>query len=501
MNSFHLKVKKLNIEDGNLMMVMINEEDALAYGLNSVDKINIYHNKKDFIAEVVLSSDIPSGYVGVFSDIWKKFKLKNEDIVKISYAEANPKAVDAIRRKLLGKKINEEDTKLIISEIANGKLSDIQIAYYVSSSFFYKPTNQELYFTAKAMAETGEMFNFNKDIVADKHCMGGVPGNETTMIMVPIIASLGITIPKSFSKAITSPAATGECVDTLMDIEFDKESIYKLVKKTNACLIWGGGLSLAPADDKIIKVNYPISMEPHSKAVISIMAKKAAMGITHCLIDIPMGKTAKVHSITDALELKKQFEYVGKKFGMKMSVEITDAKQPIGAGIGPTLQVREVLRVLQQHPNRPIDLETKALYLSSKLIELTGYAKKGDSLRIATEQLKLGKAWKKMQEIIKAQNGNPKIDCEKDCKLGTVKYDFISKKDGVIKNIDMKFLNTIVRTLGCPIEETAGVYLSKKLNDFVEKGELLFTMYTESENRLKDAILMLDERSFYEIYN
>jgi len=500
MNSFHLKVKKLNIEDGNMMMVMINEAYALANGLTSTDKINIYHDKKEFVADVVLSPDFPSDSIGVFSDVWKKFKLKDDDIVKISYVEANPKAVDAIRRKLLGKKINEEDTKLIISEIANGKLSDIQITYYVSSSFFYKPSNEELYFTAKAMAETGETFKFDSEIVADKHCMGGVPGNETTMIIVPIIASLGITIPKSFSKAITSPAATGECVKTLMDIEFNKEEIYKLVKKTNSCLIWGGGLSLAPADDRIIKVSYPISMEPHSKAVISIMAKKAAMGITHCVIDIPMGKTAKVHSMEDALELKKKFEYVGKRFGMKMKVEITDAKQPIGAGIGPTLQTREVLRVLEQHPKRPIDLENKALYLASKLVELTGYAKKSDSLRIVTEQLRLGNALKKMKEIIKAQGGDPKIGCE-EIRLGSVKYDFKAASDGIVKNIDMKFLNTIVRTLGCPIEETAGIYLHKKLNDFVEKGDKIFTMYTESENRLKDALLMLDEKSFYEIHN
>ena len=483
-----------------MMMVMINEAYALANGLTSTDKINIYHDKKEFVADVVLSPDFPSDSIGVFSDVWKKFKLKDDDIVKISYVEANPKAVDAIRRKLLGKKINEEDTKLIISEIANGKLSDIQITYYVSSSFFYKPSNEELYFTAKAMAETGETFKFDSEIVADKHCMGGVPGNETTMIIVPIIASLGITIPKSFSKAITSPAATGECVKTLMDIEFNKEEIYKLVKKTNSCLIWGGGLSLAPADDRIIKVSYPISMEPHSKAVISIMAKKAAMGITHCVIDIPMGKTAKVHSMEDALELKKKFEYVGKRFGMKMKVEITDAKQPIGAGIGPTLQTREVLRVLEQHPKRPIDLENKALYLASKLVELTGYAKKSDSLRIVTEQLRLGNALKKMKEIIKAQGGDPKIGCE-EIRLGSVKYDFKAASDGIVKNIDMKFLNTIVRTLGCPIEETAGIYLHKKLNDFVEKGDKIFTMYTESENRLKDALLMLDEKSFYEIHN
>lgn len=483
------------------MMVMVNEAYALANGLNSVDKVSICFGKKEFVADVVLSQDIPSDSIGVFSDAWKKFRLKDGDIVKVSYAEANPKAVEAIRRKLLGKKLTEEETKLIISEIANGRLSDIQTTYYVASSFFYKPTNEELYYTSKAMAETGETFKFDSEIVADKHCMGGVPGNETTMIIVPIIASLGITIPKSFSKAITSPAATGECVDTLMDIEFNKEEIYKLVKKNNSCLIWGGGLSLAPADDKIIKVNYPISMEPHSKAVISIMAKKAAMGITHCLIDLPVGKTAKIHSTKDALELKKQFEYVGKRFGMKMAVEITEAKQPIGAGIGPNLQVREVLRVLQQHPERPMDLESKALYLSGKLIELTGYCKKGEGLKIATAQLKLGVAWKKMQDIIKSQGGKDNKIQSEGMKLGSVKYEFKASSDGVVKNIDMKLLNVVVRTLGCPVEETAGVFLNKKLNDFVEEGDVLFTMYTESENRLKDALLLLDDKNFYEIHN
>lgn len=499
MNSFHLKVKKINIEDGNLMMVMINDSDALAHGLNSVDKVNIFHNKKELVADVVLSPDIPSGCVGVFSDAWKKFKLKEGDIVKVSYADADPKAIESIRKKLLGKKLNEEETALIISEIAKGKLSDVQTAYYVASSFFYKPSNEELFFTAKAMAETGETFKFDSEIVADKHCMGGVSGNETTMIVVPIIASLGITIPKSFSKAITSPAATGECVNVLMDMEFDQKEIYKLVKKNNSCLIWGGGLNLAPADDKIIRVNYPIAMEPHSKAVISIMAKKAAMGITHCLIDLPVGKTAKIHSMKDALELKKQFEYVGKKFGMKMCVEITEAKQPIGAGVGPRLQVREVLRVLQQHPDRPIDLEEKAIYLASRIIEITGYAKKTDSVRIATEQLKLGVAWRKMRDIIKSQNGDA-IDCEK-VDLGDISYDVKSDIDGVVKEIDMKVLNGIARTLGCPIEETAGIYLHKKLHDFVEKGDILFTMYTRNENRLEDAINDLKNKKFYEISN
>jgi len=213
-----------------------------------------------------------------------------------------------------GESISYDEMFAIIKDISEGKLSEVMMTYYVASSFFYPTTDEEMYQTAKAMAETGIMFHYPKgEIIADKHCIGGVPGNETTMILIPIIASLGIRIPKNFSKSITSPAATGECVNVLMDINFNKEGIEKLIKDINCCLVRGGGLDLAPADDKIIKVQYPLAMQSRAKVVSSIMAKKYAMGVTHSLIDIPMGPTAKVTTMEEALDRKKKFEYVGKK--------------------------------------------------------------------------------------------------------------------------------------------------------------------------------------------
>jgi thymidine phosphorylase len=213
-----------------------------------------------------------------------------------------------------GEAITYDEMFAIIKDISEGKLSEIMMTYYVASSFFYPTTDEEMYQTAKAMAENGITFRYPQgEIVADKHSIGGVPGNETTMILIPIIASLGIKIPKNFSKSITSPAATGECVNVLMDINFTKDGIEKLIEKLNCCLVRGGGLDLAPADDKIIKVQYPLAMQSRAKVVSSIMAKKYAMGITHSLIDIPVGPTAKVSTMEEALDWKKKFEYVGKK--------------------------------------------------------------------------------------------------------------------------------------------------------------------------------------------
>jgi len=357
-----------------------------------------------------------------------------------------------------------------------------------------------MYLTAKAMAETWVTFKYPKwEIVADKHCIGWVPGNETTMIIIPTVASLWIKMPKNFSKAITSPAATWECVDVLMDIEFTKPGIEKLISKNNCCLVWGGALDLAPADDKIIRVSYPLAMQNIAKVVSSIMAKKYAMGITHSLVDIPVGPTAKVPDMKTAMIRKEKFEYVGEKLWMKMTVQITEAKQPIGAGIGAILQVREVLRILQQHEKRPSDLEKKAMYLSSKIIEMVGLAKWDEALELAYKQLRSWASWKKMQEIMKAQNSkNIEIRSE-DLVLWKHKKSILAEQDGKVQSIDMKFLNSVARTLGCPLENHAWLYLERKMWDAVKKWDKIYTIYANDENKLRMALDMLWEKAIYEI--
>ena len=354
-----------------------------------------------------------------------------------------------------------------------------------------------MYWMAKAMAEAGEMLHF-KWVVADKHCMGGVPGNETTMIMIPLLTSLWIKMPKTFSKAITTPAATGECVSVLMNISFSKPEIEALVKKNNCCLVRGGGLDLAPADEKLIKVAYPLSMQSYPRTIVSIMAKKYAMGINHSLIDIPVWPTAKVPDMKTALRLKKKYEYVGKKLWMKVHVEITNALQPIGSGIGAVLQVREVLRVLQQHKLRPLDLEKKAVFLASKIIELVGMAKGKEAEKLAYGQLISGEARKKMQKIIAAQHGNPNIHSE-TLALAAHTKDIFADRSWIIKEIDMKELNLLARTLGAPLDLKAGIYLHHKLGAQVKKWEKLFTIYADEKTKIDLTIDFLAEKKIYEI--
>jgi AMP phosphorylase len=314
-NFFNAKAILLPIKDGNKLNVILNEEQALGFGINAEDIITLTNSKGEkIVANAMLSFEIKPGTIGIYEDIVARFPLEGNESLSVEVAQSSSVANDAIRKKMKGEEITYDEMYAIIKDISEGKLSEIMMTYYVASSFFYPTTDEEMYQTAKAMAECGVMFHYPKgEIIADKHSIGGVPGNETTMILIPIIASLGIRIPKNFSKSITSPAATGECVNVLMDINFNKEGIEKLIKEINCCLVRGGGLDLAPADDKIIKVQYPLAMQSRAKVVSSIMAKKYAMGVSNSLIDIPVGPTAKVSTMEEALDWKKKFEFVGKK--------------------------------------------------------------------------------------------------------------------------------------------------------------------------------------------
>lgn len=496
---FHAKTKRIDIQNWEEMIVVLNEQEAREYGINALDKVSIFYKWQEIVLNVDLSNKlVKPREIWLYKDVYKKYKIKENQNVWISFTTNSNESMDALKKAIKWFKLNYKEIYAIMKDISTNRFTDTLITYFSALGFFKKSTDEELFRMTKAMAETWEMLKF-KWVVADKHCMGGVPGNETTMIMIPLLASLGIKMPKTFSKSITTPAATWECVDVLMDISFNKKEIENLVKKENCCLVRWWWLDLAPADEKLIKVAYPLSMQSFSRTVVSIMAKKYAMWINHSLIDIPVWPTAKVSNKKTALWLKKKYEYIWKKLWMKMIVEITDAKEPIGAGIWPHLQVREVLRVLQQHELRPMDLQNKAIHLCSKVIELVWMAKWKKAHELAYNQLKSGAAWKKMQKIIKAQRWkNPNIKSE-ELKLWKFKKEVKAEKNWTIKKIDLKLINDTTRTLWSPIDEKAWLYLHKKTWDKVKENDIIYTMYASEASKINMALENLKWKKMYEI--
>ena len=495
------KIVAFDIQSWNWHIVMLNSEQAAQYWIKDNDKISLIRKDQEFVVDVALSDKyIQANEIWVTKDFLDEYPIMEWDTVLVSFVKHNPLSMQAIRKKLLWKKINEEEIDAIIEDIKNNKIHDLVLAYYVATSFFYQTDIHELAYTTKATAYTWDMYRF-PGVVAGKYCIWWVPGNETTMVVIPILASLGITVPKTFSKAITSPAATWECVNVLMDIEFDKQEVIRITDKVWACLVWNEKLNLAPANDRIIKVSAPLGMEPYARMISSIMAKNYAMWINHCLIDIPMWPTAKVATMKDAKRVAKHFKAIWEYLWIKMDVQITDGSQPIGKWIWACLQAREALRILQQYKTRSEDLEKKITFLASRLLLLCWAANSiKNAENLVKAQLSNWEAWKKMQEIIKAQNGNPNIKSE-DIKPGEFSYDVIAENDCIISKVDMKHLNAMVRWLWAPKEYQAGIYLHKKLGDKVKKWDVIYTMYSPSETKLSIVKQMQKEKDFYTYSN
>lgn len=398
-------------------------------------------------------------------------------------------AIDAIKKKLTGKALSYNEIFAIMDEIANQRLGPILTTYFAAAGFTEGFNDEELYHLTRAMVATGPKLNFT-GIVADKHSTGGVAGTRTTMILVPIVATAGFQIPKTSSRAITSPAGTADTMEVVAPVTFSPKQIERLVSKTGGCIVWGGHLGLAPADDVIIQVEAPLAFESFDKIIVSIMAKKVASGATHLVLDIPVGPKMKITHFKDAEVIVKKFSFLAKKFHIKVVTDISEIRQNAGRGIGPVLEARDVFQVLEQHKERPLALEAKALRLAGKLLSLcfadTPDKKNLNGEEVAKEILTSGKALDKMREIIRTQGGNREIESS-HLVPGRYSYEACAIHKGRIQSIDNRQITVICRILGCPTDKKAGMYLNRKLEETVDKGDILCTLYSSDKWRLKEA--------------
>jgi len=479
-----LKVKDIDIASGGPLIAVTNHEDAAMLDLHVMDRIKIKKGEKieTVVVDIAQSKKIvPKGRLGVFEEVINSLKLKNNDTVEISIAR-KPLSIDYIKKKLDGQKLTKKEIDQIVWDIVHNKLSAVELTYFVAACYTNVMSTEETILLTKAMVNHGEVLKLNKYPVIDKHSIGGIPGNRTTLVIVPVIAAAGYYIPKTSSRSITSPAGTADTMEVLANVTFPLKKMKQIVLKTNGCIVWGGALNLAPADDKIIAVERPLEIDAESQLLASIMAKKHSVSSTHILIDVPVGKDAKVKNKFEALKLKNEFEKIGRRLRKQIKVLITDGTQPIGNGIGPALEARDVLWVLKRDPKRPIDLEKKCMMMCANIFSMVGLK---DGFKKALSILDSGKAYSKMVEIIKAQNG--KEIAAEDIKIGKYLHDVLSSKSGRVIAIDNILISRIARIAGAPKDKGAGIYLYKHIGDKVKRGEKLFTIYAEGKHEFEYA--------------
>jgi AMP phosphorylase len=479
-----LVARTMNLEVGGKYIVILNKEDADFLGLHALDRVGLKCKGKELTAIVDTTTRFTmKGEIITNDDVTTFFDLNGGEHVDVS-KEKEPESIIYIKQKIAGARLEYDKIKKIVKDVVDKKFSDIELTAFVTALYTRGISIDEAASFSKSMVETGKKFKFSKEIICDKHSIGGIPGDKTTLVLVPIIAASGLTIPKTSSKAITSPCGTAERMEVLAPVDLNLDEIEDVVKKTNACLVWGGALDLAPADDEFIKIEYPLGIDP--MLLPSIMSKKKAAGAKYVVIDIPTGKETKITSMNRARELAEDFIELGKRLGMHIACGITFGEQPLGYCVGPALEAREALITLQG--KGPKDLIEKATMLCDILFNEIGAKNHGAALEV----LKSRKAEKKMREIIEAQGGDPEIKPE-NIEIGDKTFKVKSDAEGRVLWIKNSAIVLIAREAGAPRDKGAGIHLNLKMGDAVRKGDVLFTIHSNNYIRLSDATKLAEE--------
>ncbi|HRI05426.1 MAG TPA: thymidine phosphorylase [Candidatus Dojkabacteria bacterium] len=498
----YLRVKKVDIDNGDDFYILLHTTDALREGIYDGDLVEL--SMGDITLNVrasVTDSAIEIGSVGIYRDIWMKFEIVNDTMSLVQLITPS-ESIEHIKKKMLGNKLNKDQLYQIMQDMGSRKIGMTEVAYFMSTFFNPGFDEEEVQWMTEGMANSGLKLDFSHlgkgGIVADKHSIGGVAGKAITPVIVPILACGGLIVPNTSTRAITTPAGTSDILEVVMPVSLNNDEIMDTVKKTGACMVWGGALDLAPADDVLIHVERVIHLESYQKLLVSIVAKKIAMGITHVIIDIPHGKGTKVQNIEDVDMIKKGFQKLFNAVGIKSVFYVRNIKNLDGNGIGPNLEMIEVLKLLSQDSERSIDLENTIVDMAGQLFELCDVAPKGRGEALARSFLESGDAKKKFWEIAFAQGATKEVEIG-DIKLGEYTHDVLSEKDGTIKMWNNREVRKVTKYLGTPVVKEAGIYVHKVAGDKIKKGDKLITLYTSSQSRIDNALTVLDLEKILEI--
>ena len=387
-----------------------------------------------------------------------------------------------IRAKIYGQRLDPAALEAIIDDTVAGRLSDLHLAAFVAACAGDRLDIDETTALTEAMLNAGERLCWHRTPVVDKHCVGGLPGNRTTPIVVAIATACGLTMPKTSSRAITSPAGTADTMEVLAPVDLDIKAIRRVVDTVGGCVVWGGGMQLSPADDILIRIERPLDLDSDGQLVASVLSKKLAAGSERVLIDLPVGPTAKVRDMAAAARLSQKLVTVGSRLGLQVDTLVTDGTQPVGHGVGPALEARDVLCVLQGSPLAPLDLRERALALASHILELGGVTPPGEGLHRATQTLDSGAAWQQFVRICEAQGGLRNVP------VAPLTQVICSERHGTVDSIDNRVLARIAKLAGAPQSVSAGIDLHVRLGDPIARGQPLFTIHAEAPGELRYAL-------------
>ena len=461
-----------------------------AEGFEAQAQVEVMANGHEVLAILhrVEADWIGADEVALSDAAWNLLELQGGEAVIVRHA-APLESLKFLRAKVYGRKLDYASMRALIDDVGHGRVSDLHLAAFVTACAGGRLDHDETVALTRAMVDAGERIRWPLSPVMDKHCVGGLPGNRTTMIVVPIVAACGVIMPKTSSRAITSPAGTADTMETLAPVNLDVPTMRRVVEREGGFIAWGGAARLSPADDMLIRVERPLDLDSEAQLVASVLSKKLAAGSERVVIDIPVGPTAKVRSSAAAQSLAASLTEVGAAVGLQVRVIQSDGRQPVGRGIGPALEAMDVMAVLQRRADAPQDLRERALVLAGAVLEMAGRALAGTGHGLAMRTLDSGQALNKFIAICAAQGGM------REPPRAPFQQAVAAHCDGRVGAIDNRRLARAAKLAGAPQDAAAGAMIHVRLGDRVTTGQPLFTLHAQAPGELAYALAYVDAQS------
>ena len=481
----HLRARRALIDTYQQPVVYMRSDCSVcrAEGFEAQTQVEVVANGREVLAILHhVAADWLGDEEAALSDAaWKLLGLEEGEEVIVRHARPL-ESLAFLRAKVYGRRLDYASMRSLIDDVGHGRVSDIHLAAFVTACAGGRLDQDEIVALTRAMVDTGERIRWPLSPVMDKHCVGGLPGNRTTMIIVPIVAACGVIMPKTSSRAITSPAGTADTMETLAPVNLDMATMRRVVEREGAFIAWGTGARLSPADDVLIRVERPLDLDSEAQLVASVLSKKLAVGSERVLIDIPVGPTAKVRSHAAAQSLGDSLVAVGAAVGLQVRVIQSDGRQPVGRGIGPALEAMDVMAVLRRDADAPRDLRERSLVLAGMLLEMAQRAALGTGRALAERTLDSGLALDKFIAICEAQGGM------REPAQAPFREAVLAPHDGRIGAIDNRRLARAAKLAGAPQDPAAGAVIHVRLGDGVAMGQPLFTLHAQTSGELAYAL-------------
>ena len=480
------KVRRLRLHSQHQVIVVMRADCDVcrSEGLAIRSQVLVTHGERHIHAilfqvegETMLALD----EIGLSEAAWGLLGVTEGDEVAVAHPPALESLAD-VRHRIYGNRLNTPALSAIVRDVVDGRYSDVHLSSFLTATASFPLDEEETVSLTRAMVDVGERLHWDVPIVMDKHCIGGLPGNRTTPIIVAIVAANNLMMPKTSSRAITSPAGTADTMETLAPVDLDIPTMKRVVEVEGGCIAWGGAVRLSPADDIFIRVGRELDIDTEGQLIASVLSKKISAGATHVIIDIPVGATAKVRSMEAADRLADRMIAVAAKFGLAVSCVRTDGSQPVGRGIGPALEAYDVLAVLQNAADAPDDLRQRAAMLAGAALEIGGVARREEGMKLALATLADGRAWSKFKAICKAQGGLRTLP------KASHLYRLVASNAGRVIHINNRKLARLAKLAGAPDVKEAGILMKVRLGEDVDRGQPLMEVHAASAAELAYAL-------------